>query len=396
MRISDWSSDVCSSDLRAVVGKPEAYDLLRAAGATPRENVLAKMETAPFPLPAGDIAATLADEKTYLRFPLEKGEQIYGFGLNFKTVHQRGRILRLHVDHYGAEDNGRTHAPTPFYVSSEGYGVFINSARYLDVYAGTAVRRDSKHPPVARDRNTDPAWSAQPYSDAVEVLVPAGGVEIYVFGGPTPLDAVRRFNLFNGGGCLPPRWGLGFTQRVHRLYTAEDVKKEADSFASRGYPLDFIGLEPGWQSKSYPGTFEWDDNRFPNPEDFVLDMLERGIHLNLWINPYVSPDASFAKAIEPYTASHTVWAGMVPDLALRAGRETFFNQLQENQVDIGVSGYKIDEIDGYDSWLWPDVATFPSGISGEQMRQTYGLLVQRYTTEMFRDRNTRTFGLVRA
>src|SRR3546814_9186579 len=79
---------------------------------------------------------------------------------------------------------------TPFYVSSEGYGVFINSARYLDVYAGTAVRKDSKHPPVARDRNTDPAWSAQPYSDAVEVLVPAGGVEIYVFGGPTPLDAV--------------------------------------------------------------------------------------------------------------------------------------------------------------------------------------------------------------
>src|SRR3546814_5471224 len=92
-------------------------------------------------------------------------------------------------------------------------------------------------------------------------------------------------------------------------------------------------------------------------------------------------DASFAKAIEPYTASHTVWAGMVPDLALRAGRETFFNQLQENQVDIGVSGYKIDEIDGYDSWLWPDVATFPSGISGEQMRQTYGLLVQRRSEE---------------
>src|SRR3546814_20991946 len=115
MRISDWSSDVCSSDLRAVVGKPEAYDLLRAAGATPRENVLAKMETAPFHLPAGDIATTLADAKTYLRFPLEKGEQIYGFGLNFKTVNQRGRILRLHVDQYGYGENGRTNAPQPSY-----------------------------------------------------------------------------------------------------------------------------------------------------------------------------------------------------------------------------------------------------------------------------------------
>ena len=42
------------------------------------------------------------------------------------------------------EDNGRTHAPVPFYVSSKGYGVFINSARYLEVYAGTGVRKDSK------------------------------------------------------------------------------------------------------------------------------------------------------------------------------------------------------------------------------------------------------------
>lgn len=165
-------------------------------------------------------AARVIDGKTYLHFPLEREEQIYGFGLNFQTVHQRGRIMELHVDHYGGRDNGRTHAPTPFYVSSNGYGVFVNSARYIKVYAGTEARKDSKNPPVARDRNTDKSWTSRPYSDAVEILVPAEGVEIYVFGGPKPLDAVRRFNLFNGGGCLPPRWGLGFTQRVHRLFTA--------------------------------------------------------------------------------------------------------------------------------------------------------------------------------
>src|SRR5690606_23739712 len=195
---------------------------------------------------------------------------------------------------------------------------------------------------------------------------------------------------------LPPRWGLGFTQRVHRLYAAEEVKAEADEFASRGFPLDYIGLEPGWQSKSYPGTFEWDKTRFQDPEDFVMDMMERGVRLNLWINPYVAADASFARDIEPYTASHTVWVGMVPDFTLPAAREAFFNQLEKDQVAIGVSGYKIDEVDGFDQWLWPDVATFPSGLSGEQMRQTYGLLTQRYTTEMFEARNQRTYGLVRA
>ena len=70
--------------------------------------------------------------------------------------------------------------------------------------------------------------------------MPAAGVEVYVFAGPTPLDAVRRFNLFNGGGCLPPRWGLGFTQRVKSLYTSEEVKKEVAAFREKGFPLDFI------------------------------------------------------------------------------------------------------------------------------------------------------------
>jgi alpha-glucosidase (family GH31 glycosyl hydrolase) len=381
---------------KGIVGKAETYNLLKAAGATPNSEGLKKIGKAVFPLPQSKIVGKLQDGKTYLRFPLQREEQLYGFGLNFQTVHQRGKILLLHVDHYGGRDNGRTHAPTPFYVSSNGYGVFVNSARYLTVYAGTGVRMNSRNPPLEKDRNTDKTWSSRPYSDAVEILVPATGVEVYVFAGPTPLNAIQRFNLFNGGGVLPPRWGLGFTQRVKSLYTADEVEKEADAFKDKGYPLDFIGLEPGWQSKAYPGTFEWDRKRYPDPGGFVKKMLDKGIRLNLWINPYVSKDARFFKQIQPYTGSHTVWTGAVPDFNTEQARRIFFNQLQEDQVNIGVSGYKIDEVDGYDYYLWPDVANFPSGISAEQMRQTYGLLCQKYSAEMFHQRNQRTFGLVRA
>lgn len=380
---------------KATIGQPEAYNLLTASGATPYEAGLKAMSSPGFPLPQEEIAAKITDGKTYLQFPLEQKEQLYGFGLNFQTVHQRGKIMQLHSDHYGAEDNGRTHAPTPFYVSSKGYGIFINSARYLSVYAGSGVRKDSKDPPKIKDRNTDKTWEAHPYSDAVEILVPAQGVDMYVFAGPTPLDAIRRFNLLNGGGCLPPRWGLGFTQRVQRLYNAADVSKEASAFRAKGFPLDFIGLEPGWQSKSYPCTFEWEKTRFPEPARFVRSMLDSGIRINLWTNPYISPDAPFYQQIRPYTASHTVWNGLIPDLTIPAARDLFFGQLKKDQVDIGVSGYKIDEVDGYDSYLWPDVATFPSGLSAEQMRQTYGVLLQRYSTELYHARNQRTFGLVR-
>ncbi|MFL5811821.1 MAG: TIM-barrel domain-containing protein, partial [Flavisolibacter sp.] len=381
---------------KGTVGKPEAYDLIKASGAKPNVTAIGKMTKSPFPISKTDIVATVRDGKTYLRFPLNKEEQLYGFGLNFQTVHQRGKILQLHVDHYGGKDNGRTHAPTPFYVSSNGYGVFVNSARYLNVYAGTTVRKDSKESPVEKDRNTDKTWSSRPYSDAVEILVPAAGVEFYVFAGPTTLDAIRRFNLFNGGGVLPPRWGLGFTQRVKSMYTSEEVEAEAKAFEEKGYPLDFIGLEPGWQSRSYPGTFEWDKERYPEPATFVKRMLDQRIRLNLWINPYVSKQASFYKQIAAYTGSHTVWVGAVPDFNTKQARDIFFNQLKKNQVDLGVSGYKIDEVDGYDYYLWPDVATFPSGVSAEQMRQTFGMLAMRYSAEMFHQKNQRTYGLVRA
>ena len=381
---------------KATAGKPEEYNLLTASGSIPNTIALSKMIAASFPFSQNDISGTVADGKTYLRFPLDKDEQLFGFGLNFQTVYQRGKILQLHMDHYGGKDNGRTHAPVPFYVSSKGYGVLVNSARYINVYAGTGVRKDSQHPPQEKDRNTDKSWSARPYSDAVEILVPAGGVEVYVFAGPTALDAVRRYNLFNGGGVLPPRWGLGFTQRVKTLFTADSVKKEADAFREKGYPLDFIGLEPGWQSKSYPGTFEWDKTRFPDPAAFVKEMLDKNIRLNLWINPYISKNASFYPAITAYTGSHTVWTGEVPDFTIPEARRIFFGQLQKDQVAIGVSGYKIDEVDGYDYYLWPDVATFPSGLSGEQMRQTFGVLAMRYSAEMYHQRNQRTYGLVRA
>ena len=381
---------------KTIVGNPDDFNLLTAAGVSPKLDGLRKMPAGVFPLDPSQLVLEVTENQTQLRFPLRRDEQLFGFGLNFKTVHQRGRILRLHVDHYGDSDNGRTHAPVPFYVSSAGYGVFVNAARYIDVYAGTGSRIDSPNPPEARDRNTDNAWTSRPYSDAVEMRIPAQGVEVYLFAGPTPLDAVRRYNLFTGGGPLPPRWGLGFTQRVHRLFTDEQVREEVREFEQRGFPLDFVGLEPGWQSKSYPNTFVWDSGRFPDPEGFMADMMDKGIRINLWVNPFVSPDSPIYKDILPLTGSHTVWAGAVPDFTLPAAQEIFWKLFESEHIAKGVSGYKVDEVDGYDQWLWPDVARFPSGISAEQIRQTYGLLVQKQSAALFRKKNQRTYGLVRA
>jgi len=81
----------------------------------------------------------------------------------------------------------------------------------------------------------------------------------------------------------------------------------------------------------------------------------------------------------------------VPDYTLPEAREILCRQHAEEHLSIGISGYKIDEVDGYDQWLWPEHATFPSGTSGETMRQAYGMIMQNmlYTNLFHRNNTTR-------
>ena len=264
-------------------------------------------------------------------------------------------------------------------------------------------RKDSLNNPDPVDRNPPPeepasaAWMAQPTSDSVEAHVSAKGLEVIVFSGDSLLDIVSRYNLYCGGGALPPLWGLGFWHRTPSAYTAEQAQSEVADFAQHEIPLDVIGLEPGWMTRSYPCTFEWQKHRFPDPAAFVGGMAKQGIRLNLWENPYVSPEGKLYEKLFPLSGSHTVWLGIVPDYTMAAAQQILCAQHKEDHLSIGISGYKIDEVDGYDRWLWPEHATFPSGTPAESMRQAYGLIMQQMLYKnLFHKNNTRTYSLVRS
>ncbi|MCK4999019.1 MAG: hypothetical protein KAS23_05775, partial [Anaerohalosphaera sp.] len=372
----------------ATVGKSDGVTYLSYAGAEPRLGGLGKMSAAGFPLEAKEIVGVTSNNRAIVRIPLKDAEKLYGFGLQFAGINRRGQVLHLRTDHY-RRGNERLHAPVPLYVSSNGYAVLFNSPKFISVYAGIGNRWDSPNFPTPKDRNTDRSWPAQPRSDAVEASVIADGMEVIVFAGPTALDAIRRYNLYCGGGALPPKWGLGFWHRMRTHATSDEVVRELDEFEKRNFPLDVIGLEPGWHSKSYPCTYEWNPKLYPNPAEFMKTMNENGVRVNLWENPYVSPDAGIYEAIKPLSGSHTVWLGLVPDFTLEAARKVVSEQHEKEHLSIGVSGYKIDEVDGYDFWLWPDHALFPSGTSAEEMRQTYALQIQKMLMKLFRDRNER-------
>ncbi|MFA8449382.1 MAG: TIM-barrel domain-containing protein [Bacteroidales bacterium] len=389
-----WN-EILNGVWKTKINNVPSFNLLSISNGKIRTNAINDMGEAKFPIDKSEIHSFTRNGKTFIRFPLAKGEEIYGLGLNFHHVKERGRIFRLHMDHYGGTDNGRTHAPVPFLVSSEGYGIFINAARYIDVNVGAAVSKDSKHPAIPKDRNTASDWTVMPYSDNLEFTIPEEGVEVIVFSGKNMMEVVQRFNLYCGGGVIPAKWGLGFMQRLKTLATEDDVKQEVKQFKENHFPLNMVGLEPGWHSKAYPCSFEWDKTRFPNPAELSKELKKDGYYLNLWFNPYLWPGSAIDKAVEPFVGDYTVWCGNVPDFTIPKAREAFKNFIKKHQVDIGISGFKADEVDGYDEWLWPDMATFPSGKSGEQMRQTFPNQVASAVDEVYREKNERTYGLVR-
>ena len=81
------------------VGKQEKVTLLSELDITPQWKAIEEIGDAPLAIDPKDVKTEVVDGKTYIRFPLDKDEKIFGLGLNFKTVEQRGRVMRLHVDH---------------------------------------------------------------------------------------------------------------------------------------------------------------------------------------------------------------------------------------------------------------------------------------------------------
>ncbi len=401
--ISTWdrvASGVWRAELGALDGEIRYSDL---AAAEPKLDALNALPDASFPFDCDAITyLTDSQNQVTIRIPTDDGETLYGFGLQFDAIRHSNKVMTLNVDHW-SKGGGQTHAPVPFYISSKGYGVFFNTARFLKIYNQVGNRKDSLRNPAEVDRNPPPdepqpgPWLAQPPGDAVEAQVKGPGLEVMVFSGKSMLEVVQRYNLFHGGGALPPLWGLGFWHRVHATFNADQVHEELEEFEERNFPIDVVGLEPGWMTQSYPCTFEWQKKRFPDPEGFTRGLLDQGIQLNLWENPYISKSSRLYDSMYPLSGSHLVWLGLVPDYTIPEARQLLTDQHYEDHISIGISGYKIDEVDGYDFWLWPDHATFPSGVSGEAMRQSYGLLMQKMLyQDLFQKRNVRTYSLVRA
>ena len=71
-----------------------------------------------------------------LRILSDDETEYYGTGERFQALNQRGYILPMRVDdRYGNKGVG-THKPIPFFISSRGFGVWVDVFDYVPAFAG--------------------------------------------------------------------------------------------------------------------------------------------------------------------------------------------------------------------------------------------------------------------
>jgi alpha-D-xyloside xylohydrolase len=387
---------------RATIGTPEKFTPVTNRVVPAQIEAFAKLpfvDDAPLP----PIVGRLTDRGCTVQLPLRANEQVYGFGLQLLSFAQRGKKKVARVNADPKVDTGDSHAPVPFYVTTEGIGVLIDTARYAAFYFGDARPKPTHAEDTAAGASPDPNYShTVREGDAGRIVVDvphAAGVNIYLFAGPDMLNAVKRYNIFSGGGFVPPEWGLGFWYRNEARATQHDAIAIANEFRDRKIPCDVLGLEPGWQSHAYPCTFEWDKERFPDPADFVQSATSLQYKLNLWEHAFVHPASPLFPTIDPCSGDFGVWGGLVPDFAGEPAREAFGEFHGKTLIDIGISGFKLDECDNSDytgGWSFPECSSFPSGVDGEQMHSVFGLNYQMAIWNAFRKRGKETYGQVRS
>ena len=94
-------------------------------------------------LPFGTDAIKIKQTKRgiVVTLPMNTNEDIFGFGLQLQSVNAAGRKRYIKVNSDPKMDTGESHAPVPFYVSTAGYGLFVDTYRYATFYMGTSAEK---------------------------------------------------------------------------------------------------------------------------------------------------------------------------------------------------------------------------------------------------------------
>jgi len=297
------------------------------------------------------------------------GECVYGLGERFTAFVKNGQSVEM-WNQDGGTSSEQTYKNIPFYLTNRGYGVFVNHPEKVAFeVASEKVER-------------------------VQFSVPGQQLEYFLIYGPTPKEILEKYTALTGRPALPPPWsfGLWLTTSFTTSYDEATVTNFIQGMADRALPLHVFHFDCFWMREYNWCDFRWDPRTFPDPEAMLKRLKARGLHICVWINPYIGQRSPlFAegaaagyllKKPDGDTWQVDKWqAGMgVVDFTNPAACQWYGDKLR-TLLDMGVDCFKTD----FGERIPTDVVYF-DGSSPEQMHNYYSFLYNQTVFEVLRER----------
>jgi alpha-glucosidase (family GH31 glycosyl hydrolase) len=216
-------------------------------------------------------------------FDSPEAESFHGLGERYNAFNLRGSVLDASVYEQYKNQGTHTYIPVPFFLSSQGYGFYLETARF------SRFDLASSHP----DR-----WHFQ------AEIGPQASLSFRVYAGDQPKRNVQLFVRQVGLPRLPPDWAFGHWISSNEWNSQEIVMDQIRLSQLHDIPATVLVIEAWADEKTF---YIWNhaqyaakpadqppvlndftfpkDGLWPDPKGMVDELHRQGIRLVLWQNP---------------------------------------------------------------------------------------------------------------
>jgi alpha-D-xyloside xylohydrolase len=298
--------------------------------------------------------------RTAATFQLAHDEKIFGCGESFTRLDKRGQKVNAWTRDALGVQNEWMYKPIPFFLSSNGYGMFVHTSTPVTFDFGKTY--DQYNTIYTADENLD----------------------IFVFLGE-PKDVLSEYTALTGRSPVPPVWSFGFWMSRITYKSEDEVRNVAAQLREHRVPADVIHLDTGWFETDWRSNYQFSTTRFRDPAKMIADLKKQGFHISLWQYTYFTPKNELYKEIVSNGYQVKNEQGGLPfedavlDMSNPAAVRWYQSKLA-NLLKMGVGAIKVDFGEGA-----PVNGQYASGRTGLYEHNLYPLRYNKAVSDITKE-----------
>ncbi len=181
-----------------------------------------------------------------------------------------------------------------------------------------------------------------------------GQMNYYFMAAPCALEVVAQYTRLTGLPPLPPLWALGYHQSRWSYQSRAQAEDIVDRLREKRIPCDAIHLDLDHMEARQSLT--WDEEKFPEPEQMIERLAQRGVQCVSILNPSVKIDPDkyiwrsgfeknvFCRRHDGTLMEGDAWAGRChfPDFTSPRVRAWWVSLFNHEIAEKGIRGLWVD------------------------------------------------------